>query len=165
MVAERIAAPPVATVAPDPVVTAPVAVAAVSPPIATPVAKATPEPAVAETAHAAKPVPVHTVAPEFPGYARLERVNVDASFTIAADGSVRDIRLQGRADDAFKREAERALRQWRFDPASLPANHGLRYSQTFVFAPPVESSSREGCVRQTGSMVCRQAVEIGRAHV
>jgi beta-lactamase regulating signal transducer with metallopeptidase domain len=161
MVAERIVAPPAATAAPDPVVTAPVAVVAVSPSIATPVAKATPEPAVAETAHPAKPVPVRTVAPEFPGYARLERVNVDASFTIAADGTVRDIRLQGRADDAFKREAERALRQWRFDPASLPANHGLRYSQTFVFAPPVESSSHEGCVRQTGSMMCRQTVDEG----
>jgi TonB family protein len=120
-------------------------VVAVSPSIATPVAKATPEPAVAETAHPAKPVPVRTVAPEFPGYARLERVNVDASFTIAADGTVRDIRLQGRADDAFKREAERALRQWRFDPASLPANHGLRYSQTFVFAPPVEFVARGLC--------------------
>ena len=97
------------------------------------------------------------------GYARLERVNVEASFTIAADGSVRDIRLQGRADQAFKQEAERALRQWRFDPASLPADHALRYSQTFVFAPPLESASREGCVRQTGSMMCRQVVDEGVA--
>jgi len=162
-VAERIVAPPVTTAVPDPVVVAPtpVAEAVASPSIAAAVAKAMPEPAAAELAHPAKPVPVHTVAPEFPGYARLERVNVNASFTIAADGSVRDIRLQGRADDAFKREAERALRQWRFDPASLPANHGLRYSQTFVFAPPVERSSREGCVRQTGTMVCRQAVDEG----
>jgi len=117
------------------------------------------KPITGEPAHPAKPVAVHTVAPEFPGYARLERVVVDANFAIAADGSVRDIRLQGRADSAFKREAERALRQWRFDPASLPADHGLRYTQTFVFAPPGEYASREGCMRQTGSMVCRPGLE------
>jgi len=157
-------------VVPAPAVPVPAASASASPPTA--VAMAAPShptlpanalpaqvPAVAEPVHPAKPVAVHTVAPEFPGYARLERVLVDASFTIAADGSVRDIRLQGRADNAFKREAERALRQWRFDPASLPADHALRYSQTFVFAPPGEHASRDGCVRQTGSMVCRPALE------
>ena len=63
--------------------------------------------------------------------------------------------------DELLREAERALRQWRFDPASLPVDHALRYSQTFVFAPPVESSARDGCLRQTGSMVCRQMVDEG----
>jgi len=166
-VVERVAAPPVVTTTPEPEVTAPAPVAAaIAAPVSqAPVAKALPAPeaALVETTHPAKPVAIRTVAPEFPGYARLERVNVVASFAIAADGSVRDIRLQGRADDAFKREAERALRQWRFDPASLPADHALRYSQTFVFAPPVESSARDGCLRQTGSMVCRQSVDDGAA--
>lgn len=158
--AERSAEPAAVAAVPEPVAATSVAAPSISAPV---VAKAASEPATAEIAHPAKPVAIHTVAPEFPGYARLERVNVDASFAIAADGSVRDIRLQGRADDAFKREAERALRQWRFDPASLPANHGLRYTQTFVFAPPTESSAREGCVRQTGSMMCRQLMEEGTA--
>lgn len=157
--------PAPAAAAPSGGVAAPVAVAETSPVVRAPAANAAPapEPASVEADHPAKPVAIHTVAPEFPGYARLERVLVDASFTIAADGSVRDIRLQGRADNAFKREAERALRQWRFDPTSLPANHALRYSQTFVFAPPSEYASRDGCVRQTGTMVCRPGFDEARA--
>ncbi len=108
---------------------------------------------------AAKPVAIHTVAPEFPGYARLERVAVEASFAIASDGSVHDVRVSGRAGGDFKRAAERALRQWRFDPASLPADTSLRYSQTFVFAPPNAQAGDDGCVRQTGSMICRSGSE------
>lgn len=106
-------------------------------------------------AHVAKPVALHTVVPEFPGNAYATRVEVEASFSIAADGSVRDIRLNGRADKAFRRAAEIALRQWRFDPASLPAGAPQRYTQVFVFAPPGEHGAEDGCVRPMGSMICQ----------
>lgn len=127
-------------------------------------AAATPRPAASAptlapaAAPAARPVVMHSVAPEFPGNAYAESVIVEASFTIAADGSVHDIRLKGRADNSFKRATERALRQWRFDPASLGSNPALRYSQEFVFAPPGAAESSEGCLRQTGSMICRSGL-------
>lgn len=119
----------------------------------------------------ARPVAIRSVAPQFPDHARRERAVVEASFTIAANGSVRDIRFAGRGEGAFRSEAERALRQWRFDPASLPANHGLRYSQTFVFAPPSEAAGDEDgsiCTREVRSgthlpsVVCRTAADAER---
>lgn len=104
-----------------------------------------------------KPVAVHTVAPAFPAFARRQGSRVEASFSIAADGSVRDIRFGGHRDEAFEREAERALRQWRFDPATLPADvAGARYQQAFVFAAPSRNSGeRDGCIMSTGSRICR----------
>jgi TonB family protein len=104
-----------------------------------------------------KPVAVHTVAPAFPAFARRQGSRVEASFSIAADGSVRDIRFAGHRDEAFEREAERALRQWRFDPASLPVDAGsARYQQAFVFtAPSRNAGERDGCILSTGSRICR----------
>lgn len=145
-----VAAAPTPTPAMDP--TAALRVEAVPAPAPKPA-----EVAVAEPARAVKPVALHTVLPEFPGDAYATRISVEASFVIAADGSVRNIRLDGRADKSFKRAVEAALRQWRFDPASLTAGSTQRYTQMFVFAPPGESNGEEGCVRQTGSMMCRSA--------
>ncbi len=131
----------------------PVAAAPAAPSIVTP---ATP-PADRLTPAPAAPVAVHTVAPAYPGSVLAARVSVEASFAIAPDGSVRDIHLHGAADRSFKRAAELALRQWRFDPASLGADSARRYSQTFVFAPAMELAGGDGCQRQTGSMLCRAA--------
>jgi TonB family protein len=100
-----------------------------------------------------KPVATHTVAPSFPTFAHKESSRVEVSFAIAEDGSVRDIRVAHADDDAFERAAEKALRQWRFDPATLPAESGVRYTQIFVFAK--SRSSGERCILATGSRICR----------
>ena len=111
-------------------------------------------PAQEEPVRVGKPVATHTVAPSFPGFAHKEDSRVEASFTIARDGSVRDIRFAGGgSEDAFERAAEKALRQWRFDPATLPADGSVRYTQAFVFAK--SRSSGERCILSTGSRICR----------
>ena len=100
-----------------------------------------------------KPVATHTVAPSFPTFAHKESSRVEVSFAIGDDGSVRDIRFAHGGDDAFERAAEKALRQWRFDPATLPADNGVRYTQIFVFAK--SRASGERCILATGSRICR----------
>jgi TonB family protein len=104
-----------------------------------------------------KPVATHTVAPTFPGFAHTESSRVEASFTIADDGSVRDIRFAQGGDGAFERAAEKALRQWRFDPDTVPADEGIRYTQVFVFAK--SRASGERCILATGSRICRDIGE------
>ena len=108
-------------------------------------------------APAARPVPVRMVAPRFPPLSRSDGDAIEASFAIDARGHVRDIRLA--EDGAFARAAERALRQWRFDPATLPADRGVRYTQRFVFAP----RSAGDCTPATGSHICRRADGTGRS--
>lgn len=105
-----------------------------------------------------KPVAIRVVQPTFPVFARRESGRVEANFAIAADGSVTDIRFTGGGSDAFSEAAERALRQWRFDPASLPGDRSMRYSQDFVFAPSNRGSGRE-CVQVTGSLICRDPAD------
>jgi len=104
-----------------------------------------------------KPVATHTVAPSFPTFAHKESSRVEVSFAIADDGSVRDIRFARSGDDAFERAAEKALRQWRFDPATLPSDNGIRYTQIFVFAK--SRASGERCILATGSRICRDIGE------
>lgn len=104
-----------------------------------------------------KPVAMHTVAPTFPGFAHSESGRVEASFVIADDGSVRDIRFAHSSDVAFEHAAEKALRQWRFDPATVPAENGIRYTQVFVFAK--SRASGERCILATGSRICRDIGE------
>lgn len=134
-------------------------------PLPAPAASLAPAPADAPLPAAAPPKPriVRSVAPAYPGSVIAARIEVEASFAIAADGSVRDVRVQGRADRSFRRAVEQALRQWRFDPASLGADSAARYVQTFVFAPPAELAGDDGCQRQTGSMLCRPTVETAAA--
>ena len=110
-----------------------------------------------------KPVATHTVAPSFPSFAHKEGSRVEATFAIADDGSVRDIRFADNGDEAFQRAAEKALRQWRFDPATLPADAGIRYTQAFVFAK--SRASGERCVLATGSRICRDIGEATLAKV
>jgi TonB family protein len=108
------------------------------------------------------PVATRMVAPEYP-YAvaghRVERVEL--GFAIAPNGAVGDITVVAAPTDrAFTRAAENALKQWRFDPASLTAGRKAQYRQVFVFAPdsrPAESGA--ACVRRTGSLLCRRVDE------
>jgi TonB family protein len=111
---------------------------------------------------AVRPTATHIVAPDYPAFvrgARTERVEV--SFAIGADGNVRDIAVaDGGVDAIFARAAEHALRQWRFDPATVPADRAIRYDQTFVFAPrgsrAAGAGDEQGCVQPTGTHICRR---------
>lgn len=110
----------------------------------------------AAAAVAASPVATHIVTPSFPSYAHNESGRVEASFLIDAEGAVRDIRIADTgAGDAFARAAERALRQWRFAPATVPADRSRRYQQSFLFAPRAAGRVEGPCVQSTGTLICR----------
>jgi bla regulator protein blaR1 len=114
---------------------------------------------VAAPAATKPPVATYVVAPSFPSYYASNSGKVEATFSIAPDGTVKDIAFLGARDGAFERAAERALRQWRFDPSSLP-DHPMRYTQAFVFAPKGRTGgTREECVQSTGSLICRDPSE------
>jgi TonB family protein len=101
-------------------------------------------------------VATRIVQPKFPPFAKHATGRIEASFAIAADGSVTDIRfVEGDPDSAYARAAERALKQWRFATAGLADGQSARYTQTFVFAPSKESTAG-GCFKPTGSLVCRE---------
>jgi TonB family protein len=158
--APAVASPPVAVAGPEvastPVRAADAGAAFFAPPAALATARTTPAADTAAPIATARPVATRIVQPRFPPFAQRAAGRIDASFAIAADGSVTDIRLtEGEAGSAFARAAERALKQWRFDPASLTPGDRARYTQTFVFAPSKGSGVRDECFKPTGSLVCR----------
>jgi TonB family protein len=99
------------------------------------------------------------VPPVFPTTWNSASGRVDASFLIASDGSVRDIRIvENGVAGSFMRAAERALRQWRFDPKSLTGDRSVRFEQSFVFdaAGQRHGDNADGnCIHSTGSLICR----------
>jgi len=126
----------------------------------------------ASTARAKRLVALHTVSPRYPDKAAsADPVRVDVQFAIGTDGKVHDIQLAAGTDSAFGAAAKAALEQWRFDPASVPADGSARFQQSFVFAKPSDVRHRtkaaEGeeldCIRRTGSLICRhpQEEEVG----
>ena len=122
--------------------------------------------AIATDAVLVRPTATHMVAPEYPQFARGGRTErVEVSFAIAADGSVRDIAVTNSGfDGTFARAAERALRQWRFEPAAVSADRLVRYTQAFVFAAGGKRNSaardEQECVQPTGSHICRRVDEL-----
>jgi bla regulator protein blaR1 len=115
-------------------------------------------------------VPVHVISPRYPDYREVkEPVRVDVQFSLNADGSVRDAAAvaDSEANVAFGAAAEKAMRQWRFAPSTVPGDLSVRFQQSFVFARQSDvhrrSKGGEGeefdCVRRTGSLVCRQPQE------
>jgi TonB family protein len=122
------------------------------------------------TARARHLVAVHVIQPRYPDDREVkEPVRVDVQFSLNADGSVRDVQAvaDSETDRGFAASAEKAMREWRFDRASLPADLGARFQQSFVFArqSDLRHRARPGageeydCVRRTGSLVCRQPQE------
>jgi bla regulator protein BlaR1 len=122
------------------------------------------------TARARHLVPVHVISPRYPDYREVkEPVRVDVQFSLNADGTVRDVAAiaDGNANVAFGESAEKAMRQWKFAPASLPGDLSARFQQSFVFAKQADlhrraktgSGEEFDCVRRTGSLVCRQPEE------
>ena len=119
-------------------------------------------PAPKRSAVHARPVVLNAVAPKFPSYSRRVAGRVEASFMIAADGSISDLTFSREgAGDVFVRAAEQALKQWRFDPATLSSDRSMRYTQTFVFAPRGGAeNAHEDCIVSTGSLICRDPADV-----
>ncbi|MEP6941054.1 MAG: M56 family metallopeptidase [Rudaea sp.] len=140
-------------VAPLVVATAPVAAAA-------PARDATPAIA-APPAHVASvgPEPSEIVQARYPIDALRSGITgkVDLDFRIAADGSVRDVRIiRAQPTGVFEQAAVAALRQWHFD-VSLKPDLGRRYGRSFAFAKA--DSSQETCHEVTGSHICRHRAD------
>jgi bla regulator protein blaR1 len=137
-----------------------------APPVVTP-ASAPLQPAAPAPAEA-RPRLLHMVAPEYPGSLdRNQSVSVEASYTVAADGSVRDVAIDAGSHAPFARSIERALSQWRYAPAVAgERDPSRRYRQAFVFGPRFAEPRTEeaGCIRATGSHICRPPAEGTNAH-
>ena len=137
--------------------------------IATPAPAAVTLPTSTITARARHLVAVRTAAPHYPDVHVTEPVRIDVEFGVAEDGSVRDVKVIGGddANRAFGLASLKAMDLWRFDPKSLPADHSVRFQQSFVFAKQSDVRRRtktsEGeefdCVRRTGSLICRHPKE------
>ena len=124
------------------------------------------EPArVSTVAASVRPTAIRVVTPAYPRSIRSTgRERVEVGFAINGDGSVRDITVADNGfDAAYGRAATSALRQWRFDPATVSGDHAARYTQTFVFAQGAGRGSGlradEECVQSIGSHICRRPDE------
>lgn len=108
--------------------------------------------------HHVSPVALHTVVPRYPaGVDSPKPVQVALSFALGADGSVRDVQALGSADAAFYEAARHALSEWRFDPATVPADPAVHFRQTFLFngSRRHQASDPGDCIARTGSRICR----------
>lgn len=115
-----------------------------------------------------KPVALRSRAPDYPeGVTATGPIRVDVSFAIAADGTVRDIRVSPHSPSApFAAAAQKAMAAWHFDPATIPAGSPARFQQTFVFS---KAPTRRGaspavavdatCTPRTGSLICRRGAD------
>lgn len=118
---------------------------------------ATVAPTIAEPAAAiAMPAAIQIVQPQYPLRELVAGVTakVTLEFSIAADGSVRDVRARGQAAPAFEEAAVSAIREWKFSTAS-PIDSAQRYTRTFVFT----RAGADPCHEVTGSHICRHVSE------
>jgi len=126
--------------------------------------------AASETSRSRHLVALHVIQPRYPEFGKMtEPVRVDVQFSLNADGTVRDVAATADSERyaAFAASAEKAMREWRFDKASVPQDLGKRFQQSFVFAKQSDlhrrSKAGDGeefdCVRRTGSLVCRHPKE------
>ena len=79
---------------------------------------------------------------------------VDLDFRVAADGSVRDVRiLHAQPSGVFEQAATAAIRQWHFEVTGA-TDLGRRYARSFAFAHA--DQNQESCREVTGSHICRR---------
>jgi len=84
-----------------------------------PVANAKPESDLPEMVPASRLNRIHYVGPEYPRTARRRNVtgSVDVTFTVTAEGEVRDaVVLRSEPGDTFDQAALEAVLEWRFEP-------------------------------------------------
>ncbi len=106
------------------------------------------------------PVAIERVSPEYPVRARIagQEGYVELEFGLRADGRVRDVEVSDSwPRRVFDRAAVRAMREWRFDPASIRNPGDTRLSQRFVFALTGDAlpNDKRNCLPLTGTRICR----------
>ena len=109
---------------------------------------------VAKAAAVATPIALQRVQPDYPVREKIRGVTgkVDLEFSIAADGSVKDVRvLDSSPEHVFDHTAIAALKQWRF---TAPVDSAQRYTQTFAFTHGGAPASDQ-CREIIGSHICR----------
>jgi TonB family protein len=112
---------------------------------------------VPQTASTGFPAVETLVQPHYPTQALTAGITgkVDLDFRIAADGSVRDIRVvHAQPSGMFEQAAIAALRQWHF--SSGGSDNAARYTRSFAFTRA--DSQLETCREVTGSHICRRQV-------
>jgi TonB family protein len=111
-----------------------------------------------QTAATGLPTRLRVVSPVYPQRAMSARVegNVELQYSIAADGSVRDIQvLHAQPEGVFDAAAQAALSQWRFEPSSALGDTSARHTQNFAFTLNAGSATRPKCQQVIGSLICR----------
>ena len=104
----------------------------------------------------AGPEPTQVVQARYPMDALRSGVTgkVDLDFRVAADGSVRDVRiLHAQPSGVFEQAATAAIRQWHFEVTGA-TDLGRRYARSFAFAHA--DKNQESCREVTGSHICRK---------
>lgn len=109
------------------------------------------------------PTALFRPAPSYPASAqRAARgpAAIELSFTLSADGKVRDIRTveSPSSRSEFEQAARQALARWLFDPADAERLAGQRLQQRFEFnlvSARAGSDSEARCLISTGTRICR----------
>ncbi|HET7612244.1 MAG TPA: M56 family metallopeptidase [Rhodanobacteraceae bacterium] len=142
-----------------------IAVQDLAPAAIVPVEVAAPVPAGAGASlqSAVQPRAIRAPQPDYPARALYngEQGRVEIQFALSASGVPREVRVVDTSGSAsLDGAALDALSRWRFTP---PAVAGRQYRQTFNFeldsAAAAGAAMTEGCVRSTGTHICRQPVD------
>jgi TonB family protein len=113
---------------------------------------------------AVQPRAIHALQPEYPAQAMYGGVQgrVEIQFALSAAGVPSEMRVVDTSGSALLDGAALdALARWRFTP---PEVAGRQYRQTFNFeldpgAAAAGAARTQGCVRSTGTHICRQPVD------
>ncbi len=107
------------------------------------------------------PVAIKRVSPDYPVRARIagQRGFVEVEFSVRPDGRVKEIKVSDSwPRRVFDRAAIKAIRGWRFDPATLDGGEGARLTQRFDFNISQGSlvpDDKRNCLPVTGTRICR----------
>jgi bla regulator protein BlaR1 len=131
---------------------------AVAEPEAAEPAKTVAAPSITPSAVAAAlmPVALQRVQPGYPQREKIRGVTgkVELQFSIAADGSVDDVKVvHSEPENVFDRTSIAALKQWRF---AAPASPGQHFTQTFAFTRGSATGGSDTCREIIGSHICRR---------
>ncbi|MEM7708985.1 MAG: TonB family protein [Pseudomonadota bacterium] len=106
------------------------------------------------------PVAIRRMSPEYPVRARVsgQQGFVELTFSVTPDGRVEEVRvLDSWPRRVFDRSAKRAIKGWRFDPATVTGQERLNQRFEFSLAgSELPSARRDACLPLTGTRICRQ---------
>ncbi len=108
----------------------------------------------------AGPVAIRRMSPEYPVRARVsgQQGFVELTFSVTPDGRVEEVRVvDSWPRRVFDRSAKRAIKGWRFDPATVTGQERLNQRFEFTLAgSELPSARRDACLPLTGTRICRQ---------